>query len=491
MPELEGVSVEAFKGDYDELERMAHASWRDEYGQASFPNFYRPAFLHYLFDRIPKDKRDLLLGAYKEGEIVAFLANLPQTFHFRGDRYKAVYSCLLVVRKEYLRRGLAIDIIRDAVALNKTYGFDFSLLTLEKGHRSTLMMRKLGTEGHRLESVRRSGVVARVLDLGRVASSEGLKGYERAAIRLIGAHRAPKASPEFVVREYRGSDLEACYTLLGRYKDTAGLALVWDREDLARELACPDVARTLVWEKDGRIHAMINIVRHDHIGKTVERWAWINHLVDLLRQRALLEQEAGLAEVAVQHAVADEAVAHAGDHADLLDGLRTSFIAVASTSFEVLAARTTSSSFITLAGLKKCRPSTSCGREVTAAISFTSSVEVLVARMAPGLHDLVELLEHLLLDRHVLEHRLDDDVDVLECRRSWSRPVNRPMRLSMASWRQAALGHRRWRSSCARCPGPCRAPPGSSPAPSPECRRWRSSSRCRRPWCRRRSAPRT
>ena len=38
-----------------------------------------------------------------------------------------------------------------------------------------------------------------------------------------------------------------------------------------------------------------------------------------------------------------------------------------------------------LAGEKKCRPTTSCGRLVTAAISSTSSVEVLVAMMAPGL----------------------------------------------------------------------------------------------------------
>lgn len=40
MPE--GISIETFRGDYEGLERMAHASWRDEYGQASFPNFYRP-----------------------------------------------------------------------------------------------------------------------------------------------------------------------------------------------------------------------------------------------------------------------------------------------------------------------------------------------------------------------------------------------------------------------------------------------------------------
>jgi GNAT superfamily N-acetyltransferase len=147
MGALGGITIGPFRGDYEGLERMAHASWRDEYGAASFPNFYRPAFLHYLFDRIPEDRRDLLLGAYKDNEIVGFLANLPQKFHFEGKILSGVYSCLLVVRKEHLRKGVALDIIRAAVGLNKRYGFDFSLLTLETGHRSTRMMAKLRAEG--------------------------------------------------------------------------------------------------------------------------------------------------------------------------------------------------------------------------------------------------------------------------------------------------------------------------------------------------------
>ena len=61
-----------------------------------------------------------------------------------------------------------------------------------------------------------------------------------------------------------------------------------------------------------------------------------------------------------------------------------SAITVASTSLAVSAPRTTSSSFITLAGLKKCVPITSCERRVKEAMRFTSSVEVLVARIAPG-----------------------------------------------------------------------------------------------------------
>ena len=45
-------------------------------------------------------------------------------------------------------------------------------------------------------------------------------------------------------------------------------------------------------------------------------------------------------------------------------------MAVATTVSDVCFARTFSSSFITLAGEKKCRPTTSCGRLVTEAISL-------------------------------------------------------------------------------------------------------------------------
>ena len=51
---------------------------------------------------------------------------------------------------------------------------------------------------------------------------------------------------------------------------------------------------------------------------------------------------------------------------------------------------------------------------VAEAISSMSSVEVLVARTQPGLAHAIELGEDLLLQRHVFEHRLDDQVRRLE-----------------------------------------------------------------------------
>jgi hypothetical protein len=49
---------------------------------------------------------------------------------------------------------------------------------------------------------------------------------------------------------------------------------------------------------------------------------------------------------------------------------------------------------------------------VTIASSTTGSVEVLVARMPLGLHDLLELGEQRLLDGEVLDDRLDHQVAV-------------------------------------------------------------------------------
>lgn len=61
---------------------------------------------------------------------------------------------------------------------------------------------------------------------------------------------------------------------------------------------------------------------------------------------------------------------------------------VACTSSAVRTVRTTSTSFIAGAGLKKCMPITSSGREVARAIAITGSEEVVVASTAPGLQTL-------------------------------------------------------------------------------------------------------
>jgi hypothetical protein len=276
MSDLTGVSIEPFRGDLEGLEKMAHASWRDEYGVSSFPNLYRPAFLRYLFGRL--EHADHLLAAYRNGEIVCFLANLPHRFYY-GDRiYRGLWSGLMVSRKEWLRRGLAAAVIREALRLNERYQYDFSLATFETGHRSTVMLKKLRAEGHRIERLHRVRVLARILDLRRAAASEGLKLWEMAAVKVVGGDRPPKPVRTPAVREYRDSDLDDCLSLFNSYGGKIQLARAWEHEELGWELAFPDVSRTLVYEKDGRAQGAINFILHDHLARTRERWAWVNHV---------------------------------------------------------------------------------------------------------------------------------------------------------------------------------------------------------------------
>jgi len=275
---IPGITIEPFRRDYEALERMAIRSWRDEYGEASFPNFYKPGFIRYMFDRLKPEDRDLCLAAYRGEEIVGFLGNVPQRFQFRGGQYPANYSCLLVVRTDALRQGLASGLIGEALRANDRHKFAFSFFGLETGHRSTKMIEKFVREGRRVEWIKKFRVIARILDLDRVAASEGLKGWERAAVKTWGANRPPRPEGSVRLREYRPEDLDGCFALLDRYRETVTLSLVWDRDELAWELLHPGVVQTLIFEEDGRIKGLVNFIYHDHLGKTVERWAWVHHL---------------------------------------------------------------------------------------------------------------------------------------------------------------------------------------------------------------------
>lgn len=279
---LSGISIEPFNGDLEQLEAMAHQSWREEYGAASFPNLYRPAFVSFLQRTIPEPNH--FLAAYRNGELLAFLANLPRRIYYGGQACRAVLSCLLVCRKEYNRQGLATALIKEAVRINREKaGYDLALLYLEKGHRSSNLIQKLKAEGENLQFLKNMFVLGRILDLDRVVKSEGLKKWEKAAIKLWGAHRVPEAEKtqefELVPVEKESAEAKTIRDWLNRYATSVDLSRVWQSEqELLRELVEPSVSETRLLRKNGQPVAVFNYFLHQHIGQTVERWAWLNHV---------------------------------------------------------------------------------------------------------------------------------------------------------------------------------------------------------------------
>ena len=69
---------------------------------------------------------------------------------------------------------------------------------------------------------------------------------------------------------------------------------------------------------------------------------------------------------------------------------------------------------MTFAGLKKCVPSTSCGRFVDGGDLVDVERRGVGGEDRARLRDPVEVGEDALLQRHLLEHRLDDEVGIGE-----------------------------------------------------------------------------
>ncbi len=269
------VTYETFRGDIEELGRMAHDSWRDEYGWDSYPNLYKPSYFNYLFEHL--EDRDHLIAAYSGDRIMAFMAALPRRFHYKGEIYKAVLACLLVTRKEAYRKGMALGLTANALRLNEKHHYDFALLYLETGHRSSRMLAKLKQSGQPICKVKRMHAIARPLHLGRIFFSENLKWYEKAGMKIF---RLDKLNEKPVphVRPYEPGDLNSCLQMLDNYKQTLTLARVFEPEELSRELDYSDTAYTLVWEEGGKLRGLINWVMVEHVGLKPMPWAWLNHL---------------------------------------------------------------------------------------------------------------------------------------------------------------------------------------------------------------------
>ena len=88
--------------------------------------------------------------------------------------------------------------------------------------------------------------------------------------------------------------------------------------------------------------------------------------------------------------------------------------AVASVASSVRSPGMISSSGMTATGLKKWKPTTRSGCSSVEAISVIDRLERVRREHALGRHDGLDLGEDLLLDRHLLEDRLDDEVGVGE-----------------------------------------------------------------------------
>jgi len=275
---MSDIEYRDFDGDVDALGEMAQGSWYEEYGLSTWPDLYKPELVrHFLKD--VTDPR-YLVGAYDGKRLVAFLANLPRTYRLNGKTYKAAMSCMLVGHKDYRKRGIILNLINDCLRRNEDIGCDFVLMYLEQKHRSSQLFEKHINPKHRIQTLITMHPIARPIDFDLLAGAERLKWYERFAIKLLGAHRPPKA-PKVpgTVRPYEDADLPAILALTGNYPDDNRLVRVFDSGSLGHQLHTAGATSTMVYEREGAVRGFMNYTHLDLLGPGKRYpWAWLDYL---------------------------------------------------------------------------------------------------------------------------------------------------------------------------------------------------------------------
>ena len=270
------IEIRDFDGDLEALSAMAHEAWLEAHGDETWPDLYRPELTQHLFADV-EDPR-LLIGAYDGARLVAFAANLPRIYRFRGQTYRGVFSCMLVARKGY--QGAAAYLFADGLRRNEAIDADFALMTMEKNGRMWRAFEKHLKPRKRIQALTTICPIFRVVDLERFAEAEDLSWYKAATVKLLGAHR-PIAAPSVAgtVRPYRPSDLDGALALTERYPDQKGLVRVFDVEPLARQLHTEGITSTVVYERDGAVAGFVNFSAYPIVSnRGAHPHAWIDFL---------------------------------------------------------------------------------------------------------------------------------------------------------------------------------------------------------------------
>ena len=275
------IEIRTFEGHMEELSSFIVSQWRRSYeGKMPVPLWDATYLRRQLLPEGDDDSRDLLVAAYDGTKLVGVHPMWYQPVLLRGQRVETTAGSFLTVDPEYRRQRVAAQMQQEQERRHCERGLlaDFGFLYLRSakslGKKFWLKMPK-GTQ-----RMRKMGTWIRALD-NKAAWNFELFLFERFGSWWL-SHFIPKIrQPGDMtgIRAYRPDDLPQCLKLVDEDARTMDLAYLWDEKSLARQLEYPDLAKTVVLEKDGRIAGLVNYFRLNLKARTEMRAGMIDLIV--------------------------------------------------------------------------------------------------------------------------------------------------------------------------------------------------------------------
>ncbi|WP_013627182.1 GNAT family N-acetyltransferase [Rubinisphaera brasiliensis] len=281
------IEIRSFDQPTEELSEFVVSTWLASYrGKMSVPR-WSARYFDWQFAGAD-NAREYVISAWSDGRLVGALVGLPFPLLWEGEEHLGVHGSWLSVDREFRREGVASKLAQRMNEVQQERGCVGRLGYAFQGARVSLGPRFWKKSQPDTHLVRPMRLWARIINPRKVSRWSN-KRFEQ--ILLSGIPKATcaigKPDSSVNVRSYTEADRPACARLINAQASQADLAALWTDQRLDAHLSYPDVAKTLVVERDGNVVGFISY----HFLPLVLQGEVESAVIDLLSTEELTSKE--------------------------------------------------------------------------------------------------------------------------------------------------------------------------------------------------------
>ena len=252
MPEIE---IRGYRGDFEDIAELVRRGWVPEYGGKMWFPLPDASFFRWNLGARSETR---CFVAYEGKKLVGSVSYMPHSLRIGSSVLPVALHTSFTVDPEH--RRVALSLIERLRREHEDSGIALAIgLILDDPTSSSYRFwtKYAQTFPHKFRVLLRSGYWAKFL-APRTLARAGVNAWERQASRALGPllrFTPHRYDPH--VRSYRAGDLERCTQILNKTSAGFDWALDWSPNQLSSLVENPE-SGTLVFERDGDVHGMVN-----------------------------------------------------------------------------------------------------------------------------------------------------------------------------------------------------------------------------------------
>ena len=255
MVSANAIAIRSYEGDGEDAARLLQSTWVQTYQERMWFPLWDSDFLRW---QLGSDRR-LSVAAYEGERIVGCFFSAPHSMRLRGVELPMTLCSWFTVDPAYRLPRLAVNLV-DALRGRHADTGQALAIGVVSGDRNSIAHRFWAqyarTWPAQFRFMFKFGFWLKVLQ-PTAGARAGIQWWERLGARLLAPATKTLWRPIRGLRAYEPRDLDACGQLLADATKHFEWTLTWTPDRLAHQLE-GGTPRTLVFDRDGRVLALVN-----------------------------------------------------------------------------------------------------------------------------------------------------------------------------------------------------------------------------------------